>query len=68
MLHAGVDRQEGVIMLLASMLKAAHAFVAGISDSLAREGAQNLEQLPAAIYAPFYSQLDRLLASTKILK
>lgn len=46
-------------MLLASMLEAAHAFAGGLSDTLAREGAQDLGQLPAAVYAPFYSQLDR---------
>lgn len=62
MLCTGTDRQEGIIILLASMLEAARAFVVGLSDTLTREGARDLGQLPATVYAPFYSQLDRFVS------
>lgn len=47
-------------MLLASMQEAAHVFVEGIAQSMAREGATDIGSLPAAVYAPFQPQLDRL--------
>jgi hypothetical protein len=50
---------KGVIMLLASMQEAARTFVEGLAESMAREGAQDLGQLPTAVYAPIHSQLDR---------
>lgn len=46
-------------MLLASMQEAAHVFVEGMAQSMAREGASDIGSLPAAVYAPFQPQLDR---------
>lgn len=49
-------------MLLASMLQAAHSFVEGLAHSMAQESAPDIGSLPATIYAPFHTQLDRCLA------
>ena len=57
---AGEDRDGGVLMLLATMLEAAHAFVQRAAQLAAREGASSPVGLPAAVYPPFQPQLDRL--------
>lgn len=48
-----------MVTLLASMQQAAHMFVEGMAQSMAREGAADIGSLPAAVYAPFQPQLDR---------
>ena len=46
-------------MLLASMIEAAHIFVQRAAKLAAQEGAAGPVSLPAAVYPPFQSQLDR---------
>ena len=46
-------------MLLASMIEAAHTFVQRAAQLAAQEGASGPISLPAAVYRPFQSQLDR---------
>ena len=46
-------------MLLAGMLEAAHTFVRKAAQMAAQEGATGAIALPAAVYSPFQSQLDR---------
>ncbi|KAK9915106.1 hypothetical protein WJX75_004782 [Coccomyxa subellipsoidea] len=55
----GGDKGGGVVMLLTSMLQAAHSFVEGLAHSMAQESATDIGSLPATIYAPFHAQLDR---------
>ena len=54
-------------MLLAGMLEAAHTFVQKAAQLAAQEGAPGPVGLPAAVYPPFQSQLDRLAFSTPVL-
>lgn len=48
-----------MLMLLAGMLDAAHTFVRKAAQMAAQEGATGAIALPAAVYSPFQSQLDR---------
>lgn len=49
-------------MLLAGMLDATHTFVRKAAQMAAQEGATGPIALPAAVYSPFQSQLDRWAA------
>ena len=55
----GGDKDGGVLVLLASMIEAAHTFVQRAAQLAAQEGAAGPVSLPAAVYPPFQSQLDR---------
>ncbi|EIE19328.1 hypothetical protein COCSUDRAFT_67854 [Coccomyxa subellipsoidea C-169] len=55
----GGDKGGDVVMLLASMLEAAHSFVEGLAQTMGQEGATGIGSLPTTVYAPFHAQLDR---------
>ena len=56
---AGGDKDGGVLVLLASMIEAAHTFVQRAAQLTVQEGAMGPVSLPAAVYPPFQSQFDR---------
>ena len=60
---AGGDKDGGVLVLLASMIEAAHTFMQRAAQLAAQEGAAGPVSLSAAVYPPFQSQLDRCASS-----
>ena len=60
---AGGDKDGGVLVLLASMIAAAHTFVHRAAQLAAQAGAAVPVSLTAAVYPPFQSQLDRCASS-----